>query len=999
MKWKFSNRILAMSSSALLCVGAPCFQSGNAFAGVVIRPKTILQDAQVTGVVTSAEDNTPLPGVSIAVKGGTTGTVTDAEGRYQLTAPGNATLVFSYIGFTAQEVPVNNQSQLNVKLAVDQKQLEEVVVIGYGTQKKGDVTSAVSSVSKEDFVQGAVRDAAQLVQGKVAGLRISTPTGDPTANTQINLRGISSITGNSDPLVLIDGVPGNLNTVAPEDIESVDVLKDGSAAAIYGTRATGGVILITTRRKRGETSTIEYNAYANVQTIARRPELLTGDDYRRLIQEEGIPYTDYGGNTDWLDEIMQTPVSHNHNLTFFGGNATTNFTGSLNYRNWEGIFKRSGQERFTVRADLNHSMFNDKLRANIQVINRITSAAQGGAGGYAYRQAIIRNPTDQVRTATGEWQQRDGFNYLNPLSLIEEANSENTFREMRMSGSLDYTPIKDLDIRLLVSHIQTNSLWGYATTFDHSDTWLNNRNSNAERSTNAERRNLLELTSNYSKTIGKHRFTLLGGYSWQDETAEGFNASNWNFPTDAYGWNNLGTGQALQAGQADMDSYKQKWQLGGFFGRVTYSWDDKYLLMASVRREGSSRFGINYQWGSFPAVSAGWRISKESFMQDISAITDLKLRAGYGVTGTIAGTPYQSQISYNFSQGNGAFIGGKWVPGFVPARNFNPDLRWEKKAEYNAGLDFALLGNRISGSLDVYRRNINDLLYRFPVPTPPYLVGETLINAGTLRNEGIEVLVNFIPFQTNDFSWNSNLTYSTNRNELVSLSNDQFEATNDFFNSGYTGEPVQDYTHRVVVGEPVGRFYVWKTVGVDADGGWLVENANGETIPIDDATQEDRQFYGNGIPKHIAGWNNSFQYKSFDLTVNLRGAFGHDILNFQRMYYENPKNPAYNMLRNAYEPVYGQRLNNDLVYVSHYIEKGDYVKIDNVTFGYTLPANLISFVRNARVYVSGLNLVTITDYQGIDPEGVSYTGFDPGNDQRDKYPTTRTFTAGLNVTF
>ncbi|GAA4442970.1 TonB-dependent receptor [Pontibacter saemangeumensis] len=999
MKWKFTNRILAISGTALLSVVVPCFQGGDAFAGVINRPGAALQETQVTGVVTSAEDRTPLPGVSISVKGGTTGTVSDAEGRYQLAAPLNATLVFSYIGFTAQEVPLNNRSQVNVQLAVDQKQLEEVVVIGYGTQKKGDVTSAVSSVSKEDFVQGAVRDAAQLVQGKVAGLRISTPSGDPAANTQINLRGISSINGNSEPLVLIDGVPGNLNTVAPEDIESVDVLKDGSAAAIYGTRATGGVILITTRKNSGERSTIEYNAYATVQTIARRPELLTGDDYRRLIQEEGIDYDDYGGNTDWLDEIMQTPVSHNHNLTFFGGNSTTNFTGSLNYRNWEGIFKRSGQERFTVRADLNHSMFEDKLRANIQVINRITSAAQGGAGGYAYRQAIIRNPTDRVRTETGEWQQRDGYFYENPVALIEETNSENTYREMRMSGSLDYSPIKDLDIRMLVSHIQTNSLWGYATTFEHTDTWLNNRNSNANRSTDAERRNLLELTSNYSKTIDKHRFTVLGGYSWQDETAEGFNASNWNFPTDAYGWNNLGAGQALQAGQAGMGSYKQKWQLAGFFGRLTYSWDDRYLLMASVRREGSSRFGVNNQWGTFPAVSAGWRLSKEPFMAGMSAVTDLKLRAGYGVTGTIAGSPYLSQISYNFSQGNGAFIGGKWVPGFVPARNFNPDLRWEKKEEYNAGIDFAFLNNRISGSIDAYRRNINDLLYSFPVPTPPYLVGSTMINAGTLRNEGIEVLVNFTPVQNDDFEWNSNLTFSTNRNELVSLSNDQFEATNDFFNAGYTGEPVQDYTHRVVVGEPVGRFFVWKTVGVDESGTWLVENANGETISINDATQEDRQFYGNGIPKQIAGWNNSFRFKSFDLSVNMRGAFGHDILNFQRMFYENPKNKTYNMLKQAYDPVYGQRLNNDLVYVSHYIEKGDYVKLDNVTLGYTLPANLISFVRNARVYVSGLNLVTITDYEGIDPEGVSYTGFDPGNDQRDKYPTTRTFTAGLSLTF
>jgi len=999
MKWKLVKQICAMSSYAILYSIVPCIWSGTALANSGSSRFVTVADVQVSGVVTSSEDGNPLPGVTVLVKGSTTATATDSEGRYQISAPESATLVFSYIGFTTQEVPLNSRSQLDIKLLPDEKQLQEVVVIGYGTQKKGDVTSSVASVKRDEFTKGAVRDAAQLIQGKVAGLRVTTPSGDPTANTQINLRGITSINGSSDPLVLIDGIPGSLNTVAPEDIESMDVLKDGSAAAIYGTRATGGVILITTRKNRGERSTIEYNTYVNVQTIARRPELLTGDDYRRLISEEGIKYTDYGGNTDWLDEIMQTPISQNHNLTFFGGNANTNLTASLNYRKWEGILLRSGQERFTARADLNHSMFDDKLRANIQLINRITSAKQGGADGYAYRQAIIRNPTDNVRTEDGKWQERDGYFYENPVSRIYEANSENVIKEMRMSGSLDYTLIKDLDLKLLVSHNEYSSLSGYATTFNHTDTWLNNRNSNASRETNANRQNLLELTGNYSKAIGLNRFTILGGYSWQDEINEGFSSSNWNFPTDAYGWNNLGTGQALQTGQAGMDSYKNKWQLAGVFGRLTYSWDDKYLFMASLRREGSSKFGVNSQWGSFPAVSAGWRISKEPFLQGVSAVTDLKLRAGYGVTGTIASDPYQSQISYDFRQENGAYINGQWVRGFVPARNFNPDLRWEKKEEYNAGLDFGFFNNRLSGSVDVYRRHVKDLLYEFEVPTPPYLFSYMLINAGTLQNEGLEVLVNFVPVQNIDFTWNSNVTYSTNRNKLVSLSNDQFEATSDFFTAGFTGEPIQDYTHRVKVGEPIGNFYVWKTVGVDENGGWLIESKDGETIPINDAKQEDRQYYGNGIPKHIVGWNNAITVKNFDLAVNMRGAFGYEILNFQRMFYENPKNPAYNMLKTAYDPVYGQRLNSDLVYVSEYIEKGDYWKIDNVTLGYTLPSDLLSFVKNARIYVSGLNLVTITGYKGIDPEGVNYTGFNPGNDERDKYPTTRTFTAGLSVTF
>ncbi|PSL34258.1 SusC/RagA family TonB-linked outer membrane protein [Dyadobacter jiangsuensis] len=999
MKRPLSRLIRELHRFCLIAAAVACFLTENALA--------LAADRQISGKVVSAEDKNPLPGVTIIVKGkNTVGTATDTDGKFKLEVPEGATLILSYIGYVSQEVAVGNQSEFNVELAPDQKQLQEVVVIGYGTQKKGDITSSVASIKREDFIQGTVRDAAQLVQGKVAGLRITTPSGSPTSNTQINLRGINSIEGTANPLILIDGIPGGLNTVAPEDIESVDVLKDGSAAAIYGTRATGGVILITTRKNRGASrSTIEYSNYVNIQTIARRPELLTGDDYRQKIKE-GIAYTDYGGNTDWLSEIMQKPVSHNHNLTFFGGNSTTNLTGSINYRNWEGIFLRSGQNRFTGRADLNHSMFNNKLKTNLQIINRITRsngavspANDDAAYGYAYRQAIIRNPTDRVRTDDGKWQERDGYFYENPVSLLNESNFESSFKEMRMAGSLDYAPIDDLNFKLLVSNVQNSNLEGGSTTFNHTATRLSNQNATAFRNTYANNENLLEFTGNYSKTIGKHRFSLLGGYSWQDATYEAFAANNWDFPTDAYDWNNLGAGGALQKGQAGMSSTKNKWQLAGFFGRLTYSLNDKYLFMASVRREGSSRFGVNNQWGTFPAASIGWRISKENFMGGLGAASDIKLRAGIGVTGTIANSPYMSQISYNFDRGQGAFIGGKWVPGFVPARNFNPDLRWEKKEEYNAGVDFGFMKNRINGSIDFYSRKVKDLLYNFPVPVPPYLTGSMFINAGVMQNKGVEVLLNIVPVQTGDFQWNTGFTYSTNRNKLVSLSNEQFQAANDFFDAGYTGEPIQMSTHRVKVGEPIGRFFVWKSVGVDEKGAWLIENKDGEVIPIADATPEDRQYYGNGIPKHIVGWNNNIRYKQFDLAVNMRGAFGFDILNFQSMFYNNPRNKAYNMLKTAYDPIDGKVLNTDLVYVSHYIEKGDYWKIDNVTLGYTLPANTIKGIKNARIFVSGLNLATITGYTGIDPEGVSFTGFSPGSDYRDKYPTTRTFTAGLSVTF
>ncbi|KEO71899.1 SusC/RagA family TonB-linked outer membrane protein [Anditalea andensis] len=952
----------------------------------------------ISGTVYSNEDNLPLPGVSVVIKGTSTGTATDGEGNFTLEIPDEpTTLVLSFIGYVTRELVINNESQIEVRMDADVASMDEVVVVGYGSMRKGDVTSSVGGVKEEDFVKGAVRDAAQLIQGKVAGLRVTTPSGDPGASTQINLRGINSIHGSSQPLILIDGIPGDMNTVAPEDIESIDVLKDGSAAAIYGTRATGGVIIITTRQYRENRNTVSYNNYVSIQTIARRPQLLTGDDYRRLIREEGIPYTDYGHNTDWLGEMLQTPVSHNHNLTLFGGNSTTNFTGSVNYRDWDGIFLRTGQQRLTLRADLNHSMYNDKLRANIQIINRIFTANRGGADGYAYRQAMIRNPTDRVRDDQQNWQERDGYFYENPISRIYEYNSESRFKEMRISGSLIYNPLDNLDLKLLVSSVQNDTLVGNATTFDHTNTWLNNQNGTASRSTIARVENLMEMTANYHKSFGRHILSVLGGYSWQDATNESFYASNWNFPTDLYGWNNLGAGAALQTGQAGMGSGKDKWQLAGFFGRFTYNYDDRYLFMSSIRREGSSRFGVNYQWGTFPAASVGWRISNEPFLKGNSNIQDIKLRAGYGVTGTIANSPYLSQISYNFNRDQGAFIGGNWVQGFIPARNFNPDLRWERKMEYNFGLDFSFFKDRVSGSFDIYRRDINDLLYSFPVPVPPYLINTMMLNAGSMQNDGAEVLLNITPIEQREFVWRVNLTYSTNKNKLVDLSNDQFEVSNQFFNAGGTGEPIQDYTHRVEVGGPIGRFFVWHTVGVSESGEWLIESQNGETIPISEAVQEDRQFYGNGIPKHILGINNTFIYKNFDLELNIRGAFGHDILNFQRMFYENPYNTAYNMLNTAYDPVYGQRLSTDLAYVSHYIESGDYIKLDNVTFGYTLPR--LRFMQHARIYASGLNLLILTNYKGIDPEGVYISGFAPGNDERDKYPTTRTFTLGLNVTF
>lgn len=971
----------------------------------------------ITGVITDSRTAEPLAGVTIQVKGSaTTAVTTDDKGYFKLEVPGTESiLVISYTGYATQEVTVGNKTVLNISLESRTANLNEVVVVGYGKQKKGDVTSAIASVKQEDFVKGFARDAGQLIQGKVAGLAVVTPSGDPNSTTQISLRGNSTLLSTTQPLVLIDGIPGAINTVAPEDIEAIDVLKDGSAAAIYGTRGTNGVILITTRKKQGNRPpSLNYDGYVSYQTIARKMEFLEASDYRRLIQEGFFVPTasnkiDYGTNTDWLDVITRNPISHTHNITLQGGNAQTSYVASINARSWEGLFKRSDNEQLTGRADVIHTMFDGKLKFNLNVIGRTRKYFSGPNYAYIYRQALIRNPTDSVYTSAGQWREDpNGYNYDNPLRPIEEVTGETRVSELRFNGSVVFSPIRDLNIKLLLSGNKISSLSGYAESFDHRASVTNNRKGYASRGTDYTRDNLMELTTDYSRTIASdHRITLLGGYSYQDVTNEGFSANNSNFPTELYTYNRLQAGDALvlQNATVGMSSYKSNYKLIGFFGRFNYSFDEKYLLMASLRYEGSSKFGANYKWGTFPAVSLGWRLSKESFMSNLTFINDLKLRAGFGITGTAPNDPYLSLISLNYSSSRYLY-NGQWIQPIAPVRNPNPDLRWEKKEEFNFGVDFAMFDGRLNGSIDVYQRHTKDMLYNFPVPVPPNLSGSTTANAGQMKNKGVEVLLNYDFIRTKDINFSSNITYSTNKNTLVSISNDLYKTTNDFFYTGHTGEPIQLTTHRVKVGQPIGDIFGYKSIDIDQNGKWIIEDADGKPKALADASPNDRKVLGNGIPKHTAGWNLAFRYKRVDIAVNMRGAFGYQILNFQRLYYENPTIKQYNMLKTALDNVYGKRrLDNPLALVSYYVENGDHWKVDNVTIGYNINTGGNKYIKAARIYVSGLNLLVLTGYKGIDPE-TTRLGLDPGNnsldpgsDSRDKYPTTRTFTFGANLTF
>ena len=966
---------------------------------------TALAQQKVTGKVKDSSGE-PVIGASVVVKGNNTmGTITDFDGNFMLDVPAKSVLVISYIGYVTQEVPTAGKNSLEIVLKEDTKTLDEVVVIGYGTQRKGDVTSSVASVKADNFVKGAVKDVGQLIQGKVAGLAITNPNGDPTGSTQIRLRGTNTIGGaNTAPLVLIDGIPGELGTVAPEDVESVDVLKDGSAAAIYGTRGTNGVILITTKQAKGvDINQVEYNGYVSTSLIAKKLDMLNADEFRTLYPDQ-----DHGADTDWIDEISRTPVSHVHNLSLMGGNSKTNYIANLNYASRQGIMKKSDFESFQGRIEVTHRMFDDKLKLKFGLFgkkNQMESTTSGGSfRGWVYGQATRRNPTDPVRNEDGTWNENvSKFEYENPLALLYEAEGNVKKTQLRYNGNIVYNPIKDLTLSAVFSYIRDNMNRGYGETLNHISALRDGLAGWSSVGAYTKMEKLMELTAQYNKEIGAHKFSVLGGYSYNETDFEELWIDNYGFQDDYFGgWHNIGIGSALKDGKANIGSKKTPTNLIGFFGRATYSFKNRYLLMGALRYEGASQlWGTDNAWGLFPSISVGWRITEEAFMKNQKIFDDLKLRVGYGVTGSQPKDPFLGVAMLKYSY---AFVNGNWVQTIVPASNPNPDLKWEEKKETNIGLDFVSWGGRLSGSIDYYNRDVDGLIYEYGVPTPPNLYNKTMANGGTMRNRGVEVLVTVVPVQNKDFEWSTTGTFSLNSNKLISLSGSIFKSDYDYFNTGtveYSGQ-VAD-SHRVQVGESIGNFYGFKVVDVDSEGRWIYEDRNGELVNYKDFTHapEDKHVIGNGLPKWYAGWNNTLRYKNFDLNVTMRGAFGFQIINGGRMNYENVKNSRFeNRLKSVNDLVFGKHTLSPEVepeFNSYYVEDGDYWKIDNITLGYSF-GQVGKYIKSLRIYGSVLNALTITGYKGIDPE-VSTDGLTPGYDTRDRYPSVRSFTFGVNVKF
>lgn len=999
----FSSGLLKIAVVACLG-GFVAIPMANAEPAPAVAPA---ESGNVTGVVVDSEGE-PLIGVTVMVKGTTTGTATDIDGQFSVMAKAGQELVFSYVGYTPKTIKVEaGRFNLgNVTLTEDSQNLSDVVVIGYGTQRKGDVTSAVASVKAEDFTAGAIGDASELVKGKIAGLTIAKGSGDPNETSTIRLRGIGSIYGGSTPLVLIDGIEGGLNTVAPENIASIDVLKDASAAAIYGTRGAQGVILITTKSgQRDEKVTVSYSGYGSWSNLANKHDFMTPAQ----IRQGYTTFTDRGHDTDWLDAITRTAFTQNHDFQIAGGTAKTTYMGNLSYKKAQGTIIDTWGSELKMNFDVSHWFFNDILKAHLNIVKRVHKnsavAATGGGDGNIYLQAIMRNPTEPIFAEDGTYYENFGVNYYyNPVSMIKNLEGEYKSETTRMSGDLTVEPIKGWQTKILYSTNRTNDNNQYYYNSEYFSQKSQYFTGSGGQSHSNSQSDLLEVTSNYRATWDlKHRFDALIGYSWQKNSYSNFWASNYNFPTDYFGYNNLGAGTALVNGKAGIGSGASEDKLIGFFARVSYGFDNRYNILLSIRHEGSSKFGANHKWGNFPSVSAGWTITNEKFMEEANQyVNNLRLRAGYGVTGVVPSSPYMSLTRYAYDRYY--YENGEWVKSLMVASNPNPDLKWETSREFNVGLDYGFLNNRLNGTIDFYIKNTHDLLYDYNVPTPPNLYPTTLANVGKLRNTGIEVRITGVPVQTKDWNWETTVTFSHNANKLISLSNDLYQ-TNSYIDAGWMGQPVSLSTQRLEEGKSIGQWYMMKSVGVSDNGLWLIENkitGEAEELTDDMLTNDDYyQYVGHALPQYYLGWSNTVRYKNWDLSAVFTGQFDFKILNEARVFYEN-NSIAYNRLQSVLNAPYGERTlspTQKQTAVSYHLENGDFFKLTNLTLGYIVPLKQNKWIEQIRVYFSAENLFNITKYKGLDPELSNGDIWNPGIERRDNYPTIRSYTVGLNLTF
>lgn len=949
------------------------------------------QDGKVTGTIVDAQ-GIPVIGANVVVKGTTNGNITDVDGKFTIDrVPSTGILQVSYIGYKTQEIPVNGKTTFQIVLQEDTETLEEVVVVGYGSTVKKDLTTAVTSVKSKDFIQGASNSPLQMIDGKVAGVSVSsTAAADPNASPSVQVRGASSLKAGNSPLIVIDGMPGgDLRNLAQQDIESITVLKDGSAAAIYGSRGANGVILVQTKQGKAGKVSISYDGYVEHDFVAARPDILSPEEF--VAHNIG---KDYGHRTNWYDELLRKDnVGHNHNISLSGGSETSIFRISANYREKQGLDIATDRQEYGLRASFKQTTLEGLLEVSGNISYRTADEDYTEYG--SFKQAVELNPTYAVDEMDAF---RNNFDSYNPIFNLTRRERGATQEYITTDFTIRLNILKNLNTELKLGRQGRDKKVREYYFKDHRESINNNRNGRAKLENEKLIDYTLEWLGNYSLDLERHHVKVMGGYSYQQFNKEQFSAENMNFPSDAFLYNNLDAGDYNKAeGRLGMGSTKEIEKTIAFLGRVNYDFDNTFLFTGSIRYEGNTKFGTDHKWGAFPAASAAWRVSRLDFFED-TKVDDLKLRFSYGVTGRSGFDRYISLAKYS---GYGWLPNseGKWVQVYGPGNNPNTSLGWEKQISYNLGIDYTLFNSRLSGSLDLFIRDGKDVIGEYQVPVPPYLHEKITTNVGTTTSKGFELQVNWDAVQVKDFTYSTNLSLAYTKSKLKSFSNDKYELgymEGDGLPSPGNPGPCQ----RLQDGVEIGSFYGYRYAGVDEDGNILVfknGEKGGETIRGRDAGELDRTYIGNGSPKWEMSWGNTFTYKGFDLSLYFRGRFDYQILNQYQMYYGLQGVTGINKLTSAYNE--NAHIKGEKIMCDYFLENGNYFKLDNITLGWTPKLNT-KWISNLRIYANIKNVFTITKYSGgMDPSSVDVSGLWAGRGNMDLYPTSRNVSFGVQISY
>ncbi len=966
------------------------------------NPDEIQQNTKrITGVVRDAAGET-LPGVSIQVKNAKTGTATGIDGEFALSVPENSVLVCSLLGYITKEVAVGSREIVNINLDEDTKQLDEVVVVGYGSLQKKQVTSSISSLSGDKLVSGVGGSSiANALQGKVSGL-VMSGTDSPNSGNTFQLRGVASVNAGKDPLVVIDGVPGgDIRSVLQEDIKSIDVLKDASAGAIYGTRATAGVILITTKRGQADPNgKIKISVLGEVtfKNAYGKPEMLNAQEY--VAHNRG---TNYGSDVDWWDEsLSDNPTSQKYMVTLQGGSKNANLYGSFMWQNNKGIIKFDDRTDYAGRFNADFKAFEGWLDIGLHLNYRQISRNQNQANNDdAYMQQALRNnPTRSPYDPTSQ----TGYNiWLNEtLDYNSIANAA-----LFTNEGMDKWFVPDVSFK--VNILPVNGLsYTQTAAYDYRQ-WENHtfrsryHQEEIQNKRTGEGYLAFDKTENinsdgyftYMNTFGDHYINAVAGYSYFEHNGEKFDMRNYNFTNDKVKFWDMNNGTYLSDGQADMSSNKSITErLAAYFGRLNYSYQDKYMATATYRHEGSSKFAINNRWGDFWSVSGGWRISNENFMKSQKWVNDLKLRAGYGVTGNNDFGPDYAATLYGSDQ-LWLLPTGDWAKSYGKTKNINEYLKWEESHEWNVGLDYSFFNNRLYGKFDYYRRKVQDMIYNVQVSQPPYTEEKMYQNIGDMENRGWEFEIGGDIVRSKDWNYSTSMNFANNSTKILTLwGNQTYYNYAGLPSPGNPGDAI-----RIEEGTEVGSFYVWKFAGFDDNGDFLLYNKAGDVIPAANKKQEDRQYIGNYTPKLMIGWTHNLSYKQWDFGMTLTSWIDFDVYNTVNMYLGLPNvGDGLNVLKDAYTK-FGH-INGEKQLCDYFIEDGTFLKIQNINLNYNLNLNKYTrFVDRAKFYLTVNNVATFTKYSGINPQ-VNVTGFDGGIEWFNKiYPQTRAYALGVQLTF